>query len=235
MWDVPSAKAAQNLNFQAIGTSSSAIAAMLGYKDGEEMSFQELEYLVGRIAKSVAIPLSVDLEAGYSRDPEKIAEHITRLANLGVVGINIEDSIVDGSRAILAADVFTETLEKICASLKLKNQEIFVNVRTDTFLLGVPNPVEETIKRAEKYQLAGANGIFVPCITSTEDIKTVVAKIKLPLNVMCMPNLPNFDQLKELGVSRISMGNFAFSKMYVGYEEQLKSVLENKSFKTIFT
>ena len=91
VWDVESAKIAQQLNFKAIGTSSGAIATMLGYKDGEEISFNELEYIVGRITKTTNIPLTVDLEAGYSREPNKIVEHIKRFEQLGVVGVNIED------------------------------------------------------------------------------------------------------------------------------------------------
>lgn len=79
IWDVISAKAAQNLSFQAIGTSSGAIASMLGYNDGEEISFRELEYIVERITKSVNLPLTVDLEAGYSRNPEEIAGNIIEL------------------------------------------------------------------------------------------------------------------------------------------------------------
>jgi len=79
VWDVESARLAQKLNFKAMGTSSGAIATMLGYQDGEEMSFDELEYIVERITSSTAIPLSVDLEAGYSREPGEIADHIRRL------------------------------------------------------------------------------------------------------------------------------------------------------------
>jgi 2-methylisocitrate lyase-like PEP mutase family enzyme len=78
VWDVPSAKTAEKLNFKAIGTSSFAIAALLGYNDGEEMEFSELEYFVKRIASNTKLPLSVDLESGYSRDPKEIANNIKR-------------------------------------------------------------------------------------------------------------------------------------------------------------
>lgn len=94
VWDVPSARIAEKLGFETMGTSSSAIAEMLGYEDGEQMQFSELEYIVQRIVSTVQLPLSVDLEAGYSRDPKKIANHIERLYKIGVVGINIEDSLV---------------------------------------------------------------------------------------------------------------------------------------------
>jgi 2-methylisocitrate lyase-like PEP mutase family enzyme len=93
VWDVVSAKLAQKLGYQAIGTSSGAIAELLGYKDGEEMTFNELVYIVQRITKSIDVPLTVDFEAGYGRDPVGIAERIERLVNLGVVGVNLEDSL----------------------------------------------------------------------------------------------------------------------------------------------
>ena len=235
VWDVTSAQAAEQLNFQAIGTSSGAIASMLGYRDGEEMSFQELKYIVERITKSVDVPLTVDLEAGYSRSPTKIVEHIQQLADLGVVGINLEDSLVEnGERKLLDAITFSKTLEKVCSIFTQRNSKMFINLRTDTFLLGVSEPVQETIVRAKKYHAAGAHGLFVPCIERQEDIESVINQIDLPLNVMCMPKLPNFAILKELGVQRISMGNFVFNKMRATLEKELKNILQDNSFKILF-
>lgn len=98
MWDVASAKVAEKSGFQAIGTSSAAIASMLGYEDGEKIKFEELCYFVKKIAKSTSLPLSIDLEAGYSRTPTEIIKHIKILSTYGVVGINIEDSILNEER-----------------------------------------------------------------------------------------------------------------------------------------
>ncbi len=94
VWDVASTRIATKANFKAIGTSSAAIASMLGYQDGEVMDFSELLYIVQRISVNTKLPLSVDLESGYSRNPLVITEHIRQLAAVGVVGINLEDSIV---------------------------------------------------------------------------------------------------------------------------------------------
>lgn len=234
VWDVSSAKTAQQLNFKAIGTSSSAIASMLGYQDGEEIAFDELEYIIKRITQSTSLPLTVDLEAGYSRNPSKVVEHIQRLSKLGVIGVNLEDSVVDEKRSILDADVFAKILEEVCSTLLIQNQKVFINVRTDTFLLGVPNPIQETIRRAKKYHQAGGHGLFVPCIEKEADIQTVVNSINLPLNVMCMPNLPNFTTLAKLGVKRISMGNFVYSKLNSILTKELETVLQNDSFKNLF-
>ncbi|TDQ27526.1 isocitrate lyase/PEP mutase family protein [Tenacibaculum caenipelagi] len=234
VWDVPSAKTAESLNFQAIGTSSSAIATLLGYQDGEEIEFSELEYIIKRIKSSTKLPLSVDLESGYSRNPIEIAQHIKKLSNLGVVGINIEDSIVEPARTLLNAEKFSQVISKITEILQKENIKVFLNVRTDTFLLGHPNSVEETKKRIKLYENAGANGIFIPCIEQETDIKEIVNFTNLPINVMCMPNLPNFDTLNKLGVKRISMGNFLFDKMYNQLKDITEEIINKKSFKPIF-
>ena len=234
VWDVPSAKTAEKLNFQAIGTSSSAIASILGYNDGEEMEFSELEYFVKRIALNTNLPLSVDLESGYSRKPKEIVNHIKRLVELGVVGINIEDSVVKEKRILLEVEDFTKTLTEIKKQLETQNIDIFLNVRTDTFILLQENVIEETKKRIHWYKNAGADGIFTPCIEKEKDIETIVNSTNLPINVMCMPNLPDFDTLTKLGVKRISIGNFLFDKMYGKFEETVQTVLNQNSFKSIF-
>ncbi|MEP0005367.1 MAG: isocitrate lyase/phosphoenolpyruvate mutase family protein, partial [Balneola sp.] len=234
VWDVPSTRTAEKLNFQAIGTSSSAIASILGYNDGEEMEFSELEYFVKRIAVNTNLPLSVDLESGYSRNPKQIFDHIKRLVELGVVGINIEDSVVNEKRVLLNATSFAQTLTEIKECLEKESIDLFINVRTDTFILLKENVIEETKNRIELYQKAGANGIFVPCIERENDIKTIVDSTNLPINVMCMPDLPDFETLSKLGVKRISMGNFLFDKMYSQFEQTTKTVLNQKTFNSIF-
>ncbi len=234
VWDVPSAKIAEELNFQAIGTSSSAIASLLGYNDGEEMTFSKLKYMVKRIAENSNLPLSVDLESGYSRNPKEITNHIKELSNLGVFGINIEDSIVNKSRTLLDAEKFAQTITEIVENLQKENIAVFINVRTDTFLLNVPNTIEETKRRIKLYENAGANGIFLPCIEQISDIKEIVNCTQLPINVMCMPNLPDFDTLNNLGVKRISMGNFIFDNMYRQFKLKTEEILNQQSFKSVF-
>lgn len=234
VWDATSAKVAEQMNFQAIGTSSAAIAKSLGYEDGENISFSELKYVVERITASTNLPVSVDIESGYSRQPFEIVNHIKELAELGVVGINIEDSIVGQKRELLAAESFAETLLTVKSQLQNEKINIFMNVRTDTVLLRHPDAINETERRAKLYENAGADGLFVPCIENEKDIKTIVESSSLPINVLSMPNLPNFIKLKELGVKRISMGNFLFDNMYRNLEQTLSCVLADQSFNMVF-
>lgn len=198
------------------------------------MKVSELEYVVKRIASNVDLPLSVDLESGYGENPEQIADNIKKLVQLGVVGINIEDSKVEGDRVLLDAEDFSEKLKQTKKYLKKDNVDVFLNVRTDTFILLKENMIKETIHRVRLYQEAGADGIFTPCIEKVSDIQEVVNCTALPINVMCMSNLPNFDSLAQIGVKRISMGNFLFDKMYEQYEGSLQNVLLQKSFNSIF-
>jgi 2-methylisocitrate lyase-like PEP mutase family enzyme len=235
VWNVQSAKVLEKLNFQAIGTSSAAVAETLGYKDGQFMPFAEYFFIIRRIKESTQIPLTVDLEAGYGKDENEIVENIKRLYDLGVAGINIEDSVVtDSGRQILDSILFGKRLSTITSSLKNQNIDIFINVRCDAFLLKLPEARTEALKRILVYEKNGADGIFLPVITDIEDIKATVSATRLPVNVMCMPLLPDFNILKSLGVRRISMGNFVNSTLYKKLEEMTTHVLQDKSFASVF-
>ena len=207
---------------------------MLGYEDGEQMSFCELVYVVKRILSTSSLPLTVDIEAGYSRNPTEIAGHIKTLADLGVVGINIEDSIVTDKRELLNAHEFSQQLAAIKQQLIQKDVAVFINVRTDPFLIGHSNALDETRERIKLYESTGIDGIFIPCITQESDICALVSSTNLPLNVLGMPDLPNFKALEKLGVKRISMGNSIFDHLSISFESVLSSILEAKSFHPVF-
>ena len=234
VWDVASAKAAEKLNFKAIGTSSAAIAAMLGYEDGEQITFEELLFIVKRIVACSKLPLTVDLESGYSNDPLKTFCYIKALAALGVVGVNIEDSNINGIRKLKNANSFAGYLSAIKGELVKNQVDIFLNVRSDAFLLGKENAVTETQIRASLYEAAGADGLFVPCITQITDIQSVINATELPVNVMCMPDLPDFRTLATIGVKRISMGNFLFDKLQEELGAALKEIQRDNSFSPVF-
>lgn len=234
VWDAASARAAEKSGFQAIGTSSAAIATQLGYDDGEQMRFGELLTIVARIAQSTALPLSVDMEAGYSRQADEVVEHITALVDLGVVGVNIEDSVVAGQRQLVDAESFADFVATVQSRLQAENRPVFLNVRTDCFLLGTANAQSETLRRVRLYCDAGADGIFVPCIERESDIQRVVEASTVPVNVMCMPNLPAFSVLKTLGVRRISMGNFVFDAMLKQLEQRFEAIITQQSFAAVF-
>lgn len=233
-WDAESAIILQKNNFPAVGTSSAAVSATLGYPDGEKMPFAEYLMIIRRIAASVNIPFTVDLEMGYGTTHEGIYANIENLLDAGVVGINIEDSeITKGVRHLKEAKAFAQTIQFITNKLSSSQQNLFVNVRSDTYLLDVKEKSKETRQRLKLYEDAGADGIFLPFINDEEDIKQAVANTKLPLNVMALPGLPDTQVLKRLGVKRLSMGPFLHSKTYNTMSDLAKKVFEMKSINPI--
>ncbi len=234
VWDCQSALMFESLGYQAIGTSSGAIANSLGYEDGEQMTFEELHVMIKLILSKTSIPLTVDLEGGYSRNINQIIENITTLHRSGVVGVNLEDSVVSKNREMLSPQDFGKTIKKIRSYLKENETDLFLNIRTDAYIIGIENPLEETLSRMKIYEEAGADGIFIPCITKTEELEAIVQATSLPVNVMAMPDLPSFDTLQQCGVKRISMGPFVYNYINEKLKNILTSIEKDQSFNPLF-
>jgi 2-methylisocitrate lyase-like PEP mutase family enzyme len=235
-WDANSALIFEKNGYTAIGTSSHAVAGALGYTDGENIGFDTLLDLAKRIVSVTTVPCTIDMESGYSKTVSGILNNIHRLHDAGVAGINIEDSVIDPTgRKLQPAESFQKTVAAIAAYKVKNNLGIFINLRTDAFLLGVPDAISETISRAQLYENAGADGIFAPCITEVNDIQKLVNATALPVNVMFMPQLPPFEKLKSLGVKRISMGGFFFNTIQKQMESLAKRILSAESVHSITT
>ena len=235
VWNVQSAKIFEQKNFKAIATSSFALAETLGYADGQDIPFEDYLFVVKLIAASVSLPFSVDLEAGYGDTPEQIAGNIIQLYNLGVSGINIEDSVViNGQRSIGNAAVFAKKIRQVCELLNAENINIFINLRSDSFLLGLPNALEDALNRINQYQNTGVHGLFFPCVSELSDIQKLTQSSKLPINVMCIPGLPNFNQLQEAGVKRISIGAFLNRAIYQKMGSAIDQIVEEGNFDSLF-
>ncbi|TLX46762.1 isocitrate lyase/phosphoenolpyruvate mutase family protein [Pseudoalteromonas phenolica] len=234
VWDAASAIIADKLGYLAIGTSSAAIATSLGKTDGHNICYEKLLAVVKQISEVTTLPLSVDIEAGYADTPQEIVDNIAKLAKLGVVGINIEDSqLINGRRSLVGKHDFSEKLSQIKAHLNNAKIEMFINVRSDTYIVDAATALPETIERISLYEDAGADGIFLPCLTALDDIRKLVAHCNLPLNIMCMPELASFGLLQQLGVKRISMGNFVYDNMLAHLENTLSSIKQQGSFKPL--
>ena len=233
-WDVSSAKLSEANGFSAIATSSAAIADTMGYMDGEHIPFDLLLDTAKRIRKHTSLPLTVDIEKGYSRELEGITENIKRLYDIGVAGINIEDELAKDKKELVPLEEFEKKLSGICNLLSQKNMHVFINVRTDAFLRGLEDPLTETIQRAKRYENTGVHGIFVPFVKEESDIKAIVNATKLPLNVLAMGGLPGITKLSSLGVKRISMGSSLYRAMIKDTINKIQRVQREESFDCLF-
>lgn len=232
VWDVASAKVFEELGFKAIATSSAAIANSMGYEDGQNMPFGLLLETVQRIKKSISIPLSVDMERGYANTIPGIIQNIEKLHEAGVIGINIEDSLKDSR--LRSVESFQKLISCIANHLSRKNMQLFINARTDAFLLKLPNAIDETVLRANAYEAAGANGLFIPFITSITDIKKVVAVTSLPVSVFFCKGLPDFKTLAGAGVKRISMGMALYNAVKKDLQKRIEMIQQSQSVNSLF-
>lgn len=181
-WDAGSARSILEAGAKAIATSSWSVAAAQGYQDAEEIPIELAEQVVARIVASVDAPVSVDFEGGYSEDDGELADNISRLIDLGVIGINFEDRIVGAIR---------KAAEK-------KRVDFFVNARTDVFFEHGENAaqaVDEALERAKAYAAAGASGFFIPGLTQEALIGRLCETVTLPVNVMVMDGVPSNERL----------------------------------------
>jgi 2-methylisocitrate lyase-like PEP mutase family enzyme len=206
-WDAGSAKSIHEAGAQAIATSSWSVAAAQGYGDGEEIPIEFAEQIVGRIAATVDIPVTVDFEGGYSEDDGELAANISRLLELSVIGINFEDRVVKGS-GLYSVDRQARRIAAIREAARQKGVDLFINARTDVFFEhGVDAAaVAEALDRGRAYTAAGASGFFIPGLLDEARIGRICDCVALPVNVMVMDGVPPNSRIAELGVSRISYG-----------------------------
>ncbi|KOS69047.1 carboxyphosphonoenolpyruvate phosphonomutase [Lysinibacillus contaminans] len=226
-WDLLSALVLEKAGFKAIGTTSWGIANSLGYADGECIDFDRHLGIIQTITGNVNIPVSADIEAGYSEDIDTIIHHVLRTADVGVAGINIEDSLKI-KMGLRETKDHSRLLTKMRMALDQNGfKNFYINARTDTYLQS-NTPFLETIERGKAYVESGASGIFVPGLTKEEEIKEIALNIEAPLNILSLPGLTNCQKLKELGVKRFSFGN-AFSDKVIAYmEKNAAQLLESK-------
>jgi 2-methylisocitrate lyase-like PEP mutase family enzyme len=186
-WDHASAAALARAGFPALGTTSLGVAAAVGKRDATDATREETVALVRRIAHLDAF-ITVDLEDGFSDDPQAVAHLAQELEALGAAGINLEDQLHNGLEAKIAA--------------VKQSTSLFVNARTDTHWL--KREQDTTTARLNAYVEAGADGVFAPGLTDLHGIEQLASAVAAPLNVLFSNTLP---QLASAGVARVSTGS----------------------------
>jgi len=225
-WDAGSAKSILDAGAQAIATSSWAIAEAHGYRDGEIIPINLVEKIVSRIVATIDAPVSVDFEGGYSEDDIELAQNVSRLLEIGVIGINFEDRIVRGE-GLYKIDRQARRIAAIRGAAKQKGVELFINARTDLFIDQKGNPalsVGAALDRAKTYAGAGASGFFIPGLRDDTLIGQICEAVELPVNVMIMDRIPPVDRLRKLGVSRISYGPIPYINAMDTLEQQAEKI-----------
>ena len=216
-WDAGSARLIESLGAKAIATTSAGLAWSRGYPDGDMLPVEQLLATVNEIIRVIRVPLTVDIEGGYSDDPVAVGELARRVIDAGAVGINIEDGAGP-------PDLLCRKIEAVRQSAVRADVDFFINARSDVYLRNFATgnaAIEEVSQRAERYRAAGCDGLFVPGLADGPAIDAVLASIDgLPLNIMLVPNLPSVDVLQTQGVRRLSTGS-AIAQAALGRASQL--------------
>jgi len=210
-WDPGSARMIESCGAKAIATTSSGLGWSCGYPDGNAIPVKVLAGAVAAIARVLTVPLSVDMEGGYSADAETVGRNVAAIVDSGGVGINIEDG--DDPPELLI-----RKMDAARAAGQRAGVRLFINARTDVYLHAlVPKErmLEESIARAKLYRDAGADCIFVPAATDQNDIRALAQAVApAPLNVFVRGGLAPAATLKSLGVRRLSAaGGIAMSAL----------------------
>jgi 2-methylisocitrate lyase-like PEP mutase family enzyme len=227
-WDAGSAKAIREAGAKAIATSSWSVAEAQGYRDGEAIPIGLVEQIVGQIAATTDLPVTVDFEGGYNGDDDdELAGNIARLLDLGVIGVNFEDRVVQGS-GLYDISRQAERIVTVRETAEERGVPLFINARTDIFLGQGRDPaasIDEALARGKVYADAGASGFFIPGLKEEALIGRICKDVALPVNVMVMSGVPSNDRLTELGVSRISYGPIPYIHQMAALQQEAKKIL----------
>jgi 2-methylisocitrate lyase-like PEP mutase family enzyme len=209
IWDPLGALLLQDLGYPAVATASASVAYSNGFNDGEHIPFDDVLKILRQIATSVAIPVTADIESGYSDSAGKLKDNTLRLLDTGIVGINVEDTDKKTGR-LYQIDEQYERLRVIQKSAQDRDVPLFINARTDVLLRGnfpsAEAAYEEIVRRGRAYKDAGAGCFYPITLSDPADIGRVVAAVDMPVNLLAMPGLPDIESLEKMGVARLSLG-----------------------------
>ncbi len=213
VWDPVSARAFADAGFAALATSSSAVAASLGYRDGATPA-DEMFGAIARITRSVSVPVTADIENGYGLSA---AELVLRLAEVGAVGCNLEDSD-PSTRALTDPERQADFIAAVRAE---SGSELVINARIDVYVrppaadraragaLGAGDvdaeALDAAVERADAYLAAGSDCVY-PILAPRAALPQLVSRIDGPVNAMYVPGGPSLAALASFGVARITFG-----------------------------
>lgn len=229
-WDAGSARILAGLGFQALATSSGASAGVLGRRDGQVLR-EEAMAQARAMVMATDLPVSADLEKGFGDAPEAAAATIRLAAEAGLVGGSIEDATGDKAKPLY--DIGQAT-ERVAAAVEAARSLAFpftLTARAENFLRGNPD-LEDTIRRLQAFEKAGADVLFAPGLPDLAAVRAVCAALSKPVNFMVGIKGKSFTvaELEAAGVRRISLATSLYRAAMTGLLDAAREVKEKGSF-----
>lgn len=233
-WDIGSARLLARLGFEALATTSAGVAFSLGQRDNTIDRNRMLAH-VAAIVAATGLPVSADLGNGYGDDPGSVAETIRLAAATGAVGGSIEDACAGGRPSAIYD--FGAAVERIHAAAEAARALPFpftLTARAENFLVGKKD-LDDTIKRLQAYQDAGADVLYAPGLRERDQIAAVLASVDRPVNLLMGLDGAQLDlaTLSRMGVARISVGSALARAAYGALLDAAREMLEQGSFTSV--
>jgi 2-methylisocitrate lyase-like PEP mutase family enzyme len=235
-WDAGSAAMVAAGGAQAIATTSAGVSWALGRSDGQNLTRAEMVDAVTRIAATVGLPVSADIEGGYGPSPDDVTATVQAVVQAGAVGINLEDSLAPGGPLFDPEAQATRIRAARTAASAAGLPELTINARTDVYLFGIgpeDGRLDDVLARAASYADAGADSLFVPGLLDRGILAKLTAGVSLPVNVMVGPGAPSVEELRAAGVRRISLGQAIAQAAYSLARRAAAEVLGAGTYDTV--
>ena len=228
-WDVGSARALEELGFEALATTSAGLAWTLGRRDTQATRDQVLDHL-RLIAGAVTVPVNADFESGYAADPAGVAANVKMAADTGIAGLSIEDSSGDQADPLVEFDVAVRRLAAARRAIDESGTGIVLTGRSEGFVCGRPD-IDETIRRLSAFAEAGADCLYAPRIDKLEDVSAIVAAVSpKPVNLLINAPFTTVAEAARLGVRRISVGGTLARTAWGGFLAAAEEIAAGGTF-----
>jgi 2-methylisocitrate lyase-like PEP mutase family enzyme len=229
-WDVPSARVLAGLGFPALATSSAASANAIGRRDGRLTRDEAMDH-ARLIVNATDLPVSADLEKGFGDAPEVVAETIRLAAEAGVVGCTIEDSTGNPASPLYDHGFAVERVAAAAEAARALRFPFMLTARAHNLLY--PNPsLDDTIRRLQAYEKAGADVLFAPGLPDVAAVRAVCTAVSKPVNFMVGIKGKSFSvsELAAAGVRRISLATSLYRAAMTGLLDAAREVKEQGQF-----
>jgi 2-methylisocitrate lyase-like PEP mutase family enzyme len=211
-WDAVSARIVAGAGFHAIATTSGGVAWALGYADGEAAPWDEIVAATARIARSVNVPVTADIETGYGDTPEAVARSIADIIAAGAIGVNLEDglrpdTVKAGALPIRTIEDAAARIRAARAAARAAGVPLVINARIDLFIKHIGDDAsrfDEAVARGKAYLTAGADCIYPISLHDMPTLGRLAKALDAPVNINVRAGLPGFAELEALGVRRAS-------------------------------
>ncbi len=232
-WDIGTARYLQHLGFPAVATTSSGFAFTRGLPDADwAVPRDAVLRHVAEIAAAVEVPVNADFESGYAHEPEGVAANVALCVETGVAGLSIEDATGDRKKPLYDLDHAVERIRAARQAIDASGSGVLLTARAECFLVGHAEPLQEAIRRLERYAEAGADVLYAPGPKERDEMRAIVEAVSpKPVNILMSVNTGlRVADLAEMGVRRISVGSSLARAAWSGFIRAAKAIAEDGSF-----